>query len=216
MENLRDEKLNEIKLMLQEVSKRLAEAEARIAELEAQLAESEASASAEPVADIEVAAVEEAATVAPMDDVISMDDIVDAWDEPAAEAPAPVSDVAKEESLADIFGEASDEGTLNAKHRASRKSGVNDMMTKAEAWRTDLPGSAVKDIRSAISLNDRIRFIRELFAEDAEKFQAVMEAINGMETLDEVVDFVKENNPSWNFNSDVVYRFMMAVRRKVR
>ena len=40
--------------------------------------------------------------------------------------------------------------------------------------------------------------------------------INSMETLDEAVDFICSEFPSWDLNSDLVYRFMMAVRRKVR
>mgnify|MGYP006992206282 FL=1 len=42
-----------------------------------------------------------------------------------------------------------------------------------------------------------------------------LSSINSMTSLDEVVDFVTAQYPQWNLNSDVVYRFMMAVRRKV-
>ena len=52
---------------------------------------------------------------------------------------------------------------------------VIDAMLDKHAWRTDMPGTAVKDIRSAISLNDRILFINVLFNEDPMSFQnAVM------------------------------------------
>jgi hypothetical protein len=91
-----------------------------------------------------------------------------------------------------------------------------DAMLDKLAWRRDMPGSAVKDVRSAISLNDRILFINKLFAEDPMAFQAAIGKLNAMESLDEVVAYVKAEHSDWNLESDIVYRFMMAVRRKVR
>ncbi len=91
-----------------------------------------------------------------------------------------------------------------------------DAMLDKLAWRKDMPGSAVKDVRSAISLNDRILFINKLFAEDPMAFQAAIGKLNAMESLDEVVAYVKAEHSDWNLESDIVYRFMMAVRRKVR
>ena len=96
------------------------------------------------------------------------------------------------------------------------KTAVIDAMTDRQAWRTDMPGTAVKDIRSAISLNDRILFINNLFAQDPMKFQDALTRINQMASLDEVVEYVETEQPGWNLESDTVYRFMMAVRRKVR
>ena len=91
-----------------------------------------------------------------------------------------------------------------------------DAMLDKFAWKNDMPGSAVKDVRSAISLNDRILFINKLFAEDPMAFQAAIGKLNAMESLDEVVAYVQAEHSDWNLESDVVYRFMMAVRRKVR
>jgi hypothetical protein len=91
-----------------------------------------------------------------------------------------------------------------------------DAMLDKLAWKKDMPGSAVKDVRSAISLNDRILFINKLFAEDPMAFQAAIGKLNAMESLDEVVAYVKAEHSDWNLESDIVYRFMMAVRRKVR
>lgn len=99
---------------------------------------------------------------------------------------------------------------------ALRKSAVIDVMTEKEAWRTDMPGSEVKDVRSAISLNDRVLFINTLFREDPMLFQSVISGINGASSLDDVAGMLKADFPEWDMASDVVYRFMMAVRRKVR
>ncbi len=93
---------------------------------------------------------------------------------------------------------------------------VMDKMAEKESWRTDIPGSSVSDIRSAISLNDRILFINTLFHEDPIAFKDTLSALNAMPSFDEGVKFVRERHPEWNTESDVVYRFMMAVRRKLK
>ena len=88
--------------------------------------------------------------------------------------------------------------------------------TDRYAWRKDMPGLAVRDIRSAIALNDRVLFINLLFGQDAVRFQNVLNALNSFETFPEAEDFLRTNFPQWNYDSEVVYRFMMAVRRKLR
>ena len=93
---------------------------------------------------------------------------------------------------------------------------IIDTMTDKQAWRTDMPGGAVKDVRSAISLNDRILFINKLFDEDPMAFQTAIGRINSLESLEQVIDYINEEHSDWNLESDTVYRFMMAVRRKVR
>ena len=87
---------------------------------------------------------------------------------------------------------------------------------KRPLWWNDMPGSPVRDIRSAISLNDRILFINTLFNEDPATFQNVVNAINGMNSLEEVADYINSEFPQWNMDSETVYRFMMAARRRVR
>ena len=95
------------------------------------------------------------------------------------------------------------------------KKAVIDVMTEKEAWRTDMVGTPVRDLLSAISLNDRVQFINVLFQGDPVIFQQVRAKINGMTSLDEVVEYVTANF-NWDMSSQVVYRFMMAVRRKVQ
>ena len=95
------------------------------------------------------------------------------------------------------------------------KKAVIDVMAQKEAWRTDMAGSPVRDLLSAISLNDRVQFINVLFNEDPVKFQQTRAKINVMTSLDEVVDYLTANF-DWDMSSQVVYRFMMAVRRKVQ
>ena len=82
-------------------------------------------------------------------------------------------------------------------------------------WRKDNPGMMVKNIRSGISLLDRAQFIGTLFKEDFTLYDNTIAELNNMSTLDEAVAYIKERFPEWNMNSDVVYRFMMAIRKKL-
>ena len=93
---------------------------------------------------------------------------------------------------------------------------IGESHTGTRAWLTDMPGPEVKDIRSAISLNDRVMFISSLFREDSMLFQDVVSKINAQTSIDKVVSYLEDTFPEWNMDSELVYRFMMAVRRKIR
>lgn len=148
---------------------------------------------------------------------------VEIAEEAPAEAPAEIADEvpaevpaeapAEPEVELDLFGEPV--LRVNEKLGAGRSRSVGEKMEQKEAWRTAMPGAAVKDVRSAISLNDRVLFIRELFGGDAGLFQKAVDDINAMGSLDEMVAYVNERHPGWDLDSDTVYRLMMAVRRKL-
>ena len=60
------------------------------------------------------------------------------------------------------------------------KKAVLDVMEDKQAWRTDMPGAPVRDLLSAISLNDRVQFINTLFNGDPAIFQQTRAKINMM------------------------------------
>ena len=136
-------------------------------------------------------------------------------EEAPAESPAEIAEEAPAEPEVelDLFGEPV--LRVNEKLGAGRSRSVGEKMEQKEAWRIAMPGAAVKDVRSAISLNDRVLFIRELFGGDAGLFQKAVDDINAMGSLDEMVAYVNERHPGWDLDSDTVYRLMMAVRRKL-
>ena len=159
------------------------------------------------------------------EDVVEIVEVPEAVDVPESvdvsetvEAPEVIEDVdLPEEEDLPLFAveEEAPVTLLETAMAASSKSAVIDVMTAKQAWRTDIPGSPVKDIRAAIALVDRALFINKLFAENPEAFMATINAVNQMSTLDEAVEYLASAHPSWNFESDIVYRFMMAIRRKV-
>ena len=133
--------------------------------------------------------------------------------EPPVESEPEVEPVMEPETIMEPVAEPVVEAVMDT---LEPKVAVIDSMTDRQAWRTDMPGSPVRDIRSAISLNDRILFINSLFAQDPMAFQETLTRINQMESLDEVVAYVVAERPDWNLESETVYRFMMAVRRKIQ
>lgn len=141
--------------------------------------------------------------------------------EPEAE---PVPEDLPEEDGFSLFGGMAEEEEPKARktkapseHRQySGHKVIADQKYGNEAWRKDMPGPEVKDIRSAISLNDRVMFISTLFRDDSMLFQDVINRINALTTLEKAVQYLKENFPEWDMDSELVYRFMMSVRRKIR
>lgn len=131
-------------------------------------------------------------------------------------AETPVAEEEDDDDLPGVFDLYDEPVTVAAKAADQAKPILNEVMAADCAWRKDMPGSPVRDIRSAISLNDRVIFINLLFKEDAQAFVDTLAKINTMETLDQAVEYICETFPTWDLNSDLVYRFMMAVRRKVK
>ena len=234
MENKERQILSEIKDMMASIRSQLEVLDAKMAELQQVVDQEDADVvpidldlgddlqvypSAE---DLTVA--EEAVAEEPVEDVDVSDDDLPFGDFPEEAAPSaeevPAEEPAVEEPDDDLPIFAEPEPVVQAApvltEEPKAKTAVIDAMTDRQAWRTDMPGTQVKDIRSAISLNDRILFINYLFNEDPMAFQEALTKINQAGSLDEVVAYVVESFPDWNLESDVVYRFMMAVRRKVR
>ena len=84
------------------------------------------------------------------------------------------------------------------------------------SWMIDIPGPKVNTIFEALSLNDRLTFIREMFDGDSEQFNITLERIDETSSFEEVVSDMRSAYPEWDENSDIVYRFYMIVRRKFR
>lgn len=81
-------------------------------------------------------------------------------------------------------------------------------------WLYDIPGSAVEDIHMAITLNDKLCFIRELFNGDSDQYRLSIQRVNEMGTFAEALDYTRNAFPHWDEDSNAVYRFYMAVRRR--
>lgn len=223
MENREQQILSEIKSMMASIRSQLERLDAKMAELQ-QVVDPEEFDSTPidieidetvPVADLPV---EEPQTVEVQEIPLEVEDIPEVVEDVVEDLPAAVEEESVEEEDDDLPGvfDIPEPVTVADKASVEAKPILNEVITADYAWRKDMPGTPVRDIRSAISLNDRVIFINLLFKEDAQAFVDTLSKINAMETLDQAVGFVCASFPEWDLSSELVYRFMMAVRRKVR
>ena len=106
--------------------------------------------------------------------------------------------------------------TMVADLFAERNTIADVAQSKTIPWMVDIPGPKVEMIQSALTFNDRLTFIRELFDGDSEQFNITLDRINETTTFDEVVSDMRDAYPEWDESSPIVYRFYMEVRRKFR
>jgi hypothetical protein len=234
MENREQQILSEIKSMMGTIRTQLELLDAKMAELQ-QCVDPEDFDNNPIELELEDIAVEETVVLQPeileADDDLPFDDVPEAQPdvqpepepepepEPAPEPepePAPAVEEDDDDDLPGVFDQPLSVFEAAQNSPKLKPSVADVMVAEMQAWRTDMPGTPVKDVRSAISLNDRIIFINYLFGEDPLTFQNTITQINTMTTLDQVVDYVKTEFPEWDLNSELVYRFMMAVRRRVK
>lgn len=222
---------------IEELKTRLASLEARFEELSSSLPEEEEE---EVVAVPEVADLPEAPEVPEVEEVdgdtgvvdIDIVDlpvpepapaeepveelVVEPAVEPAPEEAAPVEEVSQApapETAPETAPEAAEEDDLPE----DKPSAGPELMapTGSYPWQTAKPGLPVKNLRSGISLFDRALFINTLFKEDYVLYDKSISDLNAVSTFPEAVDYVLRHFPDWNLSSDVVYSFMMALRKKL-
>ena len=75
----------------------------------------------------------------------------------------------------------------------------------------------IKDLRSAIGINDKFQFIQELFGGDEKSFEVGIKTINAFKIFPEAQFYIKrelrEKN-SWDEESNVVKQFDQLVKRR--
>ena len=221
--------------ILREVEAELASLKERVQALEGQVEacrramaeEAEAEAAAEAAA---TAAAEAEPVPAPVasevdfDMEIGVDELPEEIPAPVEEVPAPAPEDLPEADPVDMVMEDLPEPVVTAEPAPApvpepepepKPAPAPRPETERLAWRLDKPGAPVKNIRSGISLYDRALFIGTLFKEDYALYDRTISDLNALSTLDEAVDYVMETFPDWNLKSDIVYSFMMAVRKKL-
>lgn len=78
---------------------------------------------------------------------------------------------------------------------------VDEMLSRREA----------RNLRKAFTLNDKFRYRRELFGNNDELFGETLDAIQGMESYDQAVDYLV-NELGWELNNEDVEDFLATVK----
>lgn len=211
--------IEEIRATIARLREELGTLEYRLSELASEEPEQTEEIAVEEEAAVEETAVEEPVVEeSPLD--ITLDDDIPQLEEPqepvlepepepeSESEPEPVQEqeIPEEKPVEAVFEQAAEDAP---------KVFFESVMPDTLPWKRDVPGSAVQNILSAISLNDRVQFINGLFGGDPLLFQDTVRNFNGFSSLAEAENFIAANFPKWKLDSDVVYRFMMAVRRKL-
>ena len=208
--------LEQIKLELEELKTRTAELEQRLTELSVREEEEQDDKPFDILLDDEISFVipkrrEELGVVTPDPEPLAEPEVEPAVEvEPVAEAESAAGEVVFEPEPVEIPQESEPEAEAPKPEKAEPKPEVK------RRWQLDTPASELSNILSAIALKERGIFINALFKEDAQLFIDTIAAMNAMTSLSQAEEYIKEHFSFWKLDSDVVYRFMMAVRRKLR
>jgi len=93
--------------------------------------------------------------------------------------------------------------TRNELHAKNENGGINASMANKK----------IEDIRQAISLGDRFRFQRELFRNNGEEMNKMLNYINMLASYDEVVAFL-QSKYGWPENNPAAEDFYQIIKRK--
>lgn len=70
---------------------------------------------------------------------------------------------------------------------------LNDAMGEQKSTESALNNGPISSLRAAIGLNDRFLFIREIFNNNTEKYNTVIENLDKLETIQQAVEYLKAN-----------------------
>lgn len=70
---------------------------------------------------------------------------------------------------------------------------LNDVIGEKQATETSLGNGPISSLRSAIGLNDRFLFIREIFGNNTDKYNMVIDHLDKLETIQQAVEYLKAN-----------------------
>ncbi len=94
----------------------------------------------------------------------------------------------------------------------TKEKSVNDLLADTNKLENVLSNRPVKSIQSAIGINDRFQYIRELFEGKADEFVKTVEELDRMNSLKEAVQFLQVNY-RWKKN-ETSLKFVNLIKRR--
>lgn len=70
---------------------------------------------------------------------------------------------------------------------------LNDVMSETKSGESKLTNGPITSLRAAIGLNDRFFFIREIFENNTEKYNMIIDKLDKLETIQQAVEYLKAN-----------------------
>ena len=89
---------------------------------------------------------------------------------------------------------------------------INDILTDQNKLEFKLSNRHVESIKTAIGINDRFQYIRELFDGNSEKFADAVQTLDSKQNIKEAVDYLRQNY-KWK-KSETSLKFVNLVKRR--
>lgn len=89
---------------------------------------------------------------------------------------------------------------------------INDILTDQNKLEFKLSNRPVESIKTAIGINDRFQYIRELFDGNSEQFSDAVQILDSKQNIKEAVDYLKKNF-KWK-KSETSLKFVNLVKRR--
>jgi len=70
---------------------------------------------------------------------------------------------------------------------------LNDSIGETKSAESPINSGAISSLRASIGLNDRFQFIREIFNNNTDKYNTVIDHLDKLETIQQAVDYLKAN-----------------------
>lgn len=127
-----------------------------------------------------------------------------------------IQSLEKKQKSKDIENPRGSSGVIVADKFMNQAASVNDMLAgikKNKDLASVIKERPIRNLKSAIKLNDRIWFTNELFNKDATLFEKTVEAINHSSSLDEALAHLFSNF-NWDQNQKSTIGFLELVIRR--
>ena len=111
--------------------------------------------------------------------------------------PAPLkNDPANKEPERPVIREIPKPETIVSEKKASPSSfqkghSLNDTISEAKTSEPNIKTGPIASLRAAIGLNDRFLFVREIFGNNTDKYNKVIDHLDKLETIQQAVDYLK-------------------------
>lgn len=89
---------------------------------------------------------------------------------------------------------------------------LNDTIGENNSTESNLSNGPIANLRSAIGLNDRFLFIREIFENNTDRYNMIIDNLDKLETIQQAVDYLKANITLQK--NDTSMRFVDLLKRR--